>query len=75
MKARKVAARFAARTWYEEVRGGRQSREETVDFVRSHWQTFLPVANVGLGRLLLRIVRVQRRKLFRCPSIVRPGAA
>jgi hypothetical protein len=61
MKARKAAARFAARTWYEEVRGGRQSQQETLNFVRQYWQSFLPVASPGWGQLLLRIARMRRR--------------
>src|SRR5262249_46038450 len=41
--ARKVAARFAAYTWYEEVRSGRHSREEAARFAREDWKAFLPV--------------------------------
>jgi hypothetical protein len=61
MKARKAAARFAARTWYEEIRAGRQTRRETGAFVRKHWEAFLPVANVGIGRLLVRIAQEHGR--------------
>ena len=55
--ARKVAAQFAAYTWYEEVRAGRQSKDEAARFSREHWRLFLPVAPEGLGRLLLKIAR------------------
>jgi len=64
MRARKAAARFAARTWYEQVRDGRQSRQETSAFVRNHWEAFLPFADIGLGRLLLRIARKERRGCY-----------
>ena len=55
MDARKVAAQFAAYTWYEESRAGEQSRNEASRFAEENWTAFLPVAHVGLGRLLMRI--------------------
>ncbi|HYV37095.1 MAG TPA: hypothetical protein VE988_15420 [Gemmataceae bacterium] len=55
MKARRLAAQFAARTWYEECRAGRQTPDETAQFARKNWQAFLPVAHVGLGKLLMQI--------------------
>lgn len=52
-----TAARFAAFVWYTENRNGsrRIVKEEARRFAQDHWQAFLPVANEGLGRLLLRI--------------------
>jgi hypothetical protein len=73
MNARNVAARFAAGTWYEEIRAGRQSRQETLEFVRGHWQAFLPVASGGLGKLLLRIARQRPRVRRQVVPISRAG--
>ena len=56
MNAQKVAARFAAYTWYEQTVGN-ESREEANRFARENWEDFLPMASEGLGRLLLRIAR------------------
>jgi hypothetical protein len=71
MKARKVAAQFAAYTWYQENRGGRQSQAEAIRFARENWTAFLAVADEGWGRLLIRIGsergksrRKQRRKRY-----------
>jgi hypothetical protein len=55
MEARKVAARFAAYTWYEENRKGRKSSTESARFAQENWKTFLPVVPEGLGRLLIEI--------------------
>jgi hypothetical protein len=54
MDARQIAGRFAAYTWYMEVRTPRKPLE-AVRFARTHWQAFVPVANAGFGRLLQRI--------------------
>jgi hypothetical protein len=64
MDARKVAAQFAAHTWYEEVGDGRLCPNEATRFAKENWPTFLPVAQVGLGKLLIRIAsaRTRRRK-------------
>ena len=74
MNARKVAAQFAARVWYEEIRAGKQSPKETADFARKNWQAFLPVAPEGLGKLLIQIAgsRPNRR---RHPHTLRLAAA
>jgi hypothetical protein len=71
MDARKIAAQFAAYAWYEESRTGRQSRNEASRFAKENWTAFLPVAQEGLGRLLIRIASapVKRRgrlKRSRC---------
>jgi hypothetical protein len=52
MDARRIAAQFAACTWYEESRPGKQAPEEKGRFARKHWAAFLPVAQDGWGRLL-----------------------
>lgn len=64
MDARKVAARFAAYTWYEQT-AGTQSPEKANRFARQNWEAFLPQAHEGLGRLLLQIARGQPRRLHR----------
>lgn len=55
MKARKVAAQFAAYVWCENIRGATASEVEKVRFARRNWKPFLPIANEGLGRLLIKI--------------------
>jgi hypothetical protein len=55
MYARKMAAQFAAQTWYEEKRAGQGSPNDTARFVRENWALFLPIAHEGWGQLLLRI--------------------
>jgi hypothetical protein len=64
MNARKVAAQFAAHTWYENAREGRQTPTEIAKFVKKHWNQFLPLADEGLGKLLIRIAarRSQERR-------------
>jgi hypothetical protein len=55
MKARKLAAQFAAYTWYQENHTGQQSPGEASRFARENWTVFLSVADEGWGRLLSRI--------------------
>ena len=62
MNARKIAAQFAANVWYEEIRAGNQTPKESAQFARTNWQAFLPVANEGLGRLLMRIAGKKRSR-------------
>jgi hypothetical protein len=73
MKARKVAAQYAAYNWYQENRTGRHSPGEAHHFARENWTAFLSVADEGWGRLLIRIAskRAKRngrlaRKRCRC---------
>jgi hypothetical protein len=67
MDARKVAADFAARAWYEECRAGQQAPDEAARFARESWTAFLHVACEGWGRLLLRVAsqRAKRRERSR----------
>jgi hypothetical protein len=74
MKARKVAAQFAAYVWSENLEA-RASEEEKTRFARANWKAFLPVAHDGLGRLLLKIAagrpsRQRRRKLPHGPELL-----
>lgn len=68
MKARKVAAQFAAYVWCESIREATPSDDdEKARFAKKNWRPFLPIANEGLGRLLIKIAagrsRHQKRKL------------
>jgi hypothetical protein len=73
MDARKVAAQFAAHAWYHESRAGEQSADEAARFARDSWAAFLPVADEGWGRLLLRVAsRWAGRGRERRPGM--PGA-
>jgi hypothetical protein len=56
MDARRVAAQFAALTWYEESRVGKRSRNEAARFAKENWNAFLPVAHEGWGKLLIRVI-------------------
>lgn len=55
-----AAARFAAFAWYARncQTPGRTTPEQARQFARENWSAFLPVANRGLGRLLLHIARM-----------------
>ena len=55
MKARKVAAQYAAYNWYQENRTEQKSPGESIRFARENWTAFLSVADKGWGRLLIRI--------------------
>lgn len=72
MNARKLAAQFAAQVWYEEIRAGRQTPQESAQFARKNWQAFLPVANEGLGKLLIRIAGTSSNRHPR-PRTLRPA--
>jgi hypothetical protein len=62
MNARKIAAEFAAYTWYEESRTGQQSRKEARRFAKNNWAAFLPVAHEGLGKLLIRVAAQKAKR-------------
>jgi hypothetical protein len=55
MDARQLAGRFAAFTWYMEIRAPRRPKREAARFARAHWRTFAPAVSEGLGELLKRI--------------------
>jgi len=56
----RVAAEFAAFVWF--VEGEMQPRQEALRLARASWSDFLPVANPGLGRLLVEISRGPRTR-------------
>jgi hypothetical protein len=57
-----VSARFAAFVWFQnqEENAGR-STEDAHAFARAHWETFLPLANEGWGRLLIAMADRPRK--------------
>jgi len=67
MDARTAAARFAAFTWYQDIRADQASPTEAARFARQNWTAFLPVADEGWGKLLLRLASKgkNRRRLRR----------
>ena len=76
MSPLEAAARFAAFAWCTEAAApGRAAPEEARLFARQNWEAFLPAAQEGLGRLLLRIARMPsgngRRIRERCAAATR----
>lgn len=61
MKPLEAAARFAAFTWYTECRQvpGATLQVEARRFATENWAEFLPVADEGWGRLLLRVAKAR----------------
>ena len=69
MSPLEAAARFAAFAWYSGRRApARGTPEEARLFARENWEAFLPTAQHGLGRLLLRIARIPSGKRRRTPK-------
>ena len=71
MKPLEIAAQFAAFAWYTKHRQApsRIAQAEAKRFAKQNWQIFLPVANEGWGKLLIRIAiqrAGQRRKPVGC---------
>lgn len=62
MTPRQAAARFAAFVWYTNNRNAPLpvTEVEARRFARESWESFLPVANEGLGRLLLAVARLPK---------------
>jgi hypothetical protein len=61
----KVSAMFAAYVWFTKREGNSvMAQREAASFARANWESFLPCANEGLGKLLIRVagVRKQDRK-------------
>ena len=78
MKARKVAAQFAAYVWFENTQKAEPSEQAKVRFMKVNWEAFLPIAHDGLGRLLIKIgagrsARRRRRKLSHGPAPMAVG--
>jgi hypothetical protein len=64
-----VAARFAAFVWFSER--NRQDREAAARLAKDNWPAFLPLANAGLGRLLIKIAAPTRRRRLHLSGNVR----
>ena len=68
MSPLKVSAQFAAFTWFIDQReNAGKPAEEAHCFARANWERFLPVANEGWGRLLLRLAGGKRKNKRRQP--------
>jgi hypothetical protein len=69
MSPLEAAARFSAFAWYTQAAApGLAAPEEARLFARENWEAFLPAAEEGLGRLLLRIARMPSGKRRRTPK-------
>ncbi len=71
MKARKVAAQFAACVWFESIHDRRPIEEAKTRFIEENWKLFLPIVHEGLGRLLIKIGWGPSSKHFK-PKLVIP---
>jgi hypothetical protein len=71
MKPLELAARFAAFAWYTNNRQApsRITQVEARRFSNRNWRIFLPVADEGWGRLLLRVAKA-RPNSQRRPAVV-----
>jgi hypothetical protein len=60
-KPLEIAAQFAAFAWYTKHRYAPNgiTQVEARRFAKQNWQIFLPVANEGWGRLLLRVAKAR----------------
>ena len=54
----KVSAQFAAFVWFTNARKT-ATREEAMQYARENWVGFLPAAHEGVGKLLIRVARLQ----------------
>lgn len=73
MKPLEAAARFAAFTWYSDYREAprRPTEADAREFARENWQTFIPVADEGWGKLILRVAKARPNSQHASP-VVRP---
>lgn len=73
MTSLEAAARFAAFTWYTECRRDPSNaiQVEANRFASENWQSFIPVANDGWGRLLLRLGKTGKEGGQRPPEASR----
>ena len=57
-----MSAQFAAYIWYrKQDENAGKSNEEAHRCARRNWERFLPSANEGFGRLLMRLVSERER--------------
>jgi hypothetical protein len=67
-----ISAQFAAYIWFTaQPQNANKGRKVAMQFARQRWVDFLPLANRGLGRLLLRMMRTpEQRKQRRAMAAV-----
>ena len=73
MNPLKVSAQFAAYVWYTEVRQGMRNHDEALRFAEQNWATFLPSAQEGWGKLLMRVTKPGGLKAVGCATIRHSG--
>jgi hypothetical protein len=71
MNPYKVSAQFAACTWFTNNNAGKSTADEAMQFARDNWVAFLPCAQVGLGRLLIRIASPRQKRYGKKPGRTR----
>jgi hypothetical protein len=59
----KMAAQFAAYSWFSEVYPNKP--REAMSFARKSWPSFVGLAPEGLGRLLIRLAGLPKRTATR----------
>jgi hypothetical protein len=75
MEPLKVAAQFAAYTWFNESHAGTPTVDEATKFARKNWSAFVDDVSEGLGRLLIRVGRLDAPKAAPRPRRVRSRAS
>lgn len=59
----KLSAQFAAFVWFTtRASGTAPTNTQAWAYARKHWQSFMPAAHEGLGRLLIKIHRGRSRR-------------
>jgi hypothetical protein len=67
-----VSAQFAAYMWFSRHdKSAVVCRTEAMQFAHAHWKEFLPLAQKGVGRLLLRLAK-DPRETWRIPAEAGP---
>lgn len=60
----KLSAQFAAFVWFtNHASEAAPTNTQAWAYARKYWQSFLPAAHEGLGRLLIKIHRGRSRRL------------
>ena len=64
----KLSAQFVAYTWI--TKRNAVNPAEAMQYARDNWTSFLPCADRGLGRLLIRIARPAQKRYAKAASRV-----
>jgi hypothetical protein len=64
----KVSAQFVAYRWFMKHHAANASAGAALEFARNNWASFLPCAQQGLGRLLIRIARPKQKRYGNTPA-------